>query len=231
MRDKITESRLTRRSILRRGAVVGTATVVGIPALSGTVFATDCPKSPGYWANHDWCSYPGISNSTTLQAHGLDCSDATSEMELRETGVSMTLEEWQEFLLAPTRGDATTKMAQTLLTTVLNFQITNNCVDTYVDLSSYGVTETTIRDVKRKAEEWLESSPFDGNTDVKYGWDAGGFDGEPYKDVLDAYNNNEFDIGCPSCRDEEDEKDEKDEKGEHEWKDEKDEKGEHEWKD
>ena len=191
----------TRRDILRSGAIAGTATLASVPLLSGTALAYDCPRTKGYWANHDWCAIDAVAESKSLQAKGLDCENAeTATLALRNTGVEKTIDEWRAFLLAPPRGDAVTKMGQRLLTTVLNFQLIGASADERVDLTPYGVEEETVRTVKRRAETWLKSSSFDQPGFERRGWDDGGFDGEPYANVLGAFNERKLDIAYPPCQ-------------------------------
>jgi hypothetical protein len=206
---------ITRRSVLRRGAFAAGAAVVGTAGFSGNAAATICPRTPGFWANHDWCSVPNGGGSTVGEAlSGIDCSDPESEYTLPQTGVSKTMAEWQAFLLQPTRGDKAVKLAQTLLATKLNFQLRSStdsgpeeeqdCVyqttdfSAYgIDLTNYGFDENNVAKVSALADSWLEHSNFPGEqrdwTVLRAGKPV---DGEALKDILDAFNNGTLGLNC-----------------------------------
>ncbi|WP_284011205.1 hypothetical protein [Haloarcula pelagica] len=230
MTDKDTETRVTRRSVLRQGAFAAGAVAIGTVGLSGTAAATICPRTPGFWANHDWCSVPNGGGSTVGESlSGIDCSDPSSEYTLPQTGVSKTMEEWQAFLLKPTRGDKAVKLAQTLLATKLNFELRSSkdsgpedeqdCVyqatdfsDYGIDLRDYGFDENNVAKVSALADSWLEHSNFPGEqrdwTVVRAGKPV---DGEALKDILDDFNNGALGLDC-ECGGETDSDDEKREK-------------------
>ena len=159
----------TRRSVLRLGAMSALGIGIGIPAVSGSVAATSCPRTPGYWANHPeaWkVEYPYTIN-----------------------GYEFT----PDNLLDPSKGDKTLIMAKHLLATILNFQNRKSENDPCVDEPVKG-SEYNVRDMKRKAEQWLESA-----TPGQKSWYAGEMDGEPIKNVLDAFNNNPQKLGLEGC--------------------------------
>lgn len=208
---------LSRRTVLRRGAIATGVATLGVGGLSGSALASDCPRTPGFWANHDWCAVdtnpdddepvPGDSVAASIGIYGGegDCPDQGSEYCL--VGVCKTMSEWQAFLVQNTNGDKGAIMAKTLLATSLNFQrrpsSDPDCVDNSTDFSEFGLEETTtIRDVKRRAEDWLQASAFPDGQKQKQ-WTVKGMDGEPLKNVLDAFNNGNIDgLDCDCTGDE-----------------------------
>lgn len=214
---------ISRRSVLQRGAIAGGMLAVGVTGFSGTALASDCPRTPGFWANHDWCDVlvdPNDPDSASIaEAVGIDdgtdpCPDPGAELCLtfEDTGedvtqaVCKTMKEWQMFLVANTRGDKAMKMAQTLLATNLNFSLRpsddGTCVDRSVDFSSFGLEETTtVRDVRQRAEAWLEASGWDDTSVRRWTVNVDGtdVDGEPLKNVLDAFNNGEIETLDCDC--------------------------------
>lgn len=167
----------TRRTVLRQSAVLATATMGGAVSFSGSAVAHKCPRTPGYWANHEWPD--------------------TIEDPFTIGGVTKPIEEWQEFLVSPPKGDKAAIMATHLIATILNFQFhapdDPGCVDE--PLEEYG--GRTIRELKREAEDWLASSSFDSEAKQR-SWTVAGVNGEPLKNALDAFNNNQLDLDC-SC--------------------------------
>jgi hypothetical protein len=211
-------TRLPRRTVLR-GAIAAGAVSTGLVGFSGSVLASACPRTPGFWANHNWCEVPIDPNepegTSVAESIDLDCNDIENDeycLGGTDSDVCKTMEDWQDFLVMSTKGDKGVKMAQTLLATILNFQratddsdnlgtIDATCEAKEVDFSAYdfGLDETTtVIEVKRRAEDWLEDSNFD---DSQTQWTVDGVDGEPLKSVLDAYNNGEIeelDCNCPA---------------------------------
>lgn len=212
MTERDSQSELYRRAVLRRGAFVVGATTVGLAGFSGTALATFCPRTPGFWANHDWCEVIADPDDDESVAFSIGIDDADGECPdegatycLAGTGECKTMEQWQDFLVAPPRGNKGHIMAKHLLATILNFQRRpgndrdDTCVNRAVDFSEFGLDETTTLDVvKDRAEQWLQASNFPGD---QRRWTVGGVDGEPLKNVLDAFNNaniEELDCNCLS---------------------------------
>jgi hypothetical protein len=206
---------LSRRTVLRRGAIAAGAATVGVPALSGSASASDCPRTPGFWATHDWCAVDTnpdddepVPEDSVAASLGLyngegDCPDQGAEYCLEQTGVCRTMSEWRDFLTHHPRGDTGVIMGQTLLATVLNYQrrpsTDDTCVDRRTDFSEYGLEETTtVREVRRRAEDWLAASNFPAS---QRQWTVDGVDGEPLKNVLDAFNNGQIEsLDCDCTR-------------------------------
>lgn len=202
---------LSRRRVLKRTALATGVAAVGVGGFSGTAVASDCPRTPGFWGTHDWCTVDTnpsddepVPEDSVAEAIGLDCPDPTGEYCLDGTGVCMTMDEWMDLLLANTRGDKSHIMAKHLLATTLNFwrrPIDDpSCTDREVDFSAYGLDQTTtIIDVRGQAADWLAATSFpDGQ---QRHWMADGVDGEPLKNVLDAFNNgtlDTLDCDCPA---------------------------------
>ncbi|AKU07003.1 hypothetical protein [Haloferax gibbonsii] len=188
----------TRRSVLRLGAMSALGIGIGIPAVSGSVAATMCPKTPGYWANH--AEYSDPEDNWAVLGEG-----PNSEYTLR--GVTKTHDEWREFLVAPTKGDKANIMAKHYLAIILNLR---NRPGNDPGCTSGGATIQygyyagyTIEEVKNMAGTWLSNSSWGSNGNGKQtSWYAGGVDGEKLKDTLDAFNNNPGSLGldCP-CND------------------------------
>lgn len=164
---------LSRRSVLKRGTAIAVGVGVGIPGLSGSAAATACPRTPGYWTNHDWPS-TGLEKVNEKLAVSFE-----------------TVADGQTFLAAPPRGDKGQIMATHLIATVLNFQNLGSAVDvdeTVTDVTGDGDPES-FREIKRLAEDWLDASAF---PDPQRRWvvtSAPVRDGEVLKDELDAFNN------------------------------------------
>lgn len=205
---------ISRRKVLQRGALAVGAVSIGVTGFSGTVLAHGCPRTPGFWANHNWCEVvanPDNGNTVGDSLPGISCAngDATGTYELAGTGVSKTMSGWQEFLTSPPKGDKSLIMAKHLLATELNFHRRSgddgDCVDEEIDLSEFGLGETTIRDVKRDAADWLRASsfgspmPFTKQKSWTVTVDGTDVDGEPLKDVLDAFNNGQLDLTDCDC--------------------------------
>lgn len=192
---------LTRRSVLRRSAATAGAVSIGVVGFSGSAAAHYCPRTPGYYANHDWCTIIANSETGTTLADllGLSCSNGqmSGSIELVGTGVSKTASEWQDFLVAPPRGDKGHIMAKTFLAARLNTfrreEDDEGCLDESIDLSAYGLGTASVRDVVHMAADWLRASNFDG---PQRSWTVDGVDGEPLKDVLDAFNNGTLGLDC-----------------------------------
>ncbi|MBC9985679.1 MULTISPECIES: Tat pathway signal protein [Haloferax] len=192
--------RPTRRSVLRLGAMSALGIGIGIPAVSGSVAATMCPKTPGYWANNPDYSSP-TDNWAVLGPNG------DTNYALR--GVTMTHDEWREFLVAPTKGDKANIMAKHYLAIVLNLRnrpgddpgcTSDGATIQYGDYAGY-----TIEEVKNMAGNWLGNSAWsNGGKQKSWYVSVGGdmVDGEPLKDTLDAFNNDPGSLGldCP-CND------------------------------
>lgn len=165
----------TRRDILRRGAVLGGVTVAGVAVASGSAWATECPRTPGYWANHAWPD--------------------TIDDPFTVGDVTRPISEWKSFLVSSTKGDKADILAQHLIATILNFQHQaaedSACVD--VAIEEYG--GRTMREIKADAQGWLQASAFD--TDAKQTtWMVDGTDGEPLKNALDDFNNHRLGLDC-----------------------------------
>jgi len=206
---------MTRRGVLRRGAVAAGAVTVGVSGFSGSALGSFCPRSHGYWANHDWCELLVDPDATTpvweCLADDGDCPEREGTYTL--AGDERTLMMWKAFLTDPDRGDKAAIMGKAVLATALNFcrlpprpdgcdsasdcDQDGSCAYEKLDLSEYGIeTEMNVAEVKNTAFEWLRASNW-GTDDEQRSWtveldDGTTLDGEPYKDALDAFNNGEL---------------------------------------
>ncbi len=159
---------------MKKSALTAVALGVGIPAVSGTAAATSCPRTPGYWMNHDWPE-GGLTKVND------------------KLGTSFqSVEEGQEFLKMPTRGDKGIIMATHLIATILNFQGRDGSEPTCVD-AYFPKYDTTVRKAKQNAESWLDDSSF---PNAQRSWTVSGVDGEELKNILDAFNNNDLRLDC-----------------------------------
>lgn len=169
-----------RRTVLRSIAVAAGATTVGSALFTGTVAATCAPRTPGYWANHD---FPGtaLGEGGRLQ---------------KVTGIEQGQEAWQEFLLQPARGDKAIILGQHLVATVLNFQYRTSSPDDCVRQPIDG-SDGTVEGVRNEAAGWLAASawPDDRQSSWVVEVDGEAVDGEPLKDILDAFNNDPSQLG------------------------------------
>lgn len=187
------EPELSRRSILKTGATTAAVVGVGVPAFSGTALATACPRTPGYWKNHDW---PDGTPSGLQQVND----------NLGEAGLALsfdTVGEGQEFLNEPTRGDKGRILLKHFIATTLNYQFRrpgDACVSTpVVDVDGDG-TKESVNTINTYVKNWLAESGWTEGTSVRswYIPTATVPDGEVLKDALDDWNNNRFDVdGCP----------------------------------
>lgn len=181
---------LNRRTLLKSSAVAG-GLVVGIPALSGVAVATCEPRTPGYWANHEW---PGEDDGQggleeVNEIPGIDFADE---------------DEGRAFLKEPARGDKAMILAKHLIATTLNFQLRDPGEDDCVreplaelsDLSDTTDYPNTVEGVKAAAENWLEMSAFPDPVRDWIVMDADYPDGEWLKDELDRFNNGRLDLDC-----------------------------------
>lgn len=185
----MSDHQFTRRRLLTATATAAT-TAGMLGAATGSAAASACPRTPGYWANHDWPS------------------SGRRQVNAKLPGVEFeTVAAGQAFLLAPPRGDKGHILAKHLTATILNFQGVPACdtdadfcpcIDTPVrDVDGDGDPES-VREAKRLAEDWLAASAF---PDPQRRWRAGGLDGEALKDLLDDFNNNRLVLpGCPCVR-------------------------------
>ncbi|WP_231727902.1 Tat pathway signal protein [Haloferax profundi] len=150
---------------------------LGIPAVSGSAAAWECPRTPGYWANHGdekaW--------DTVGDTYGLT----------------------PETLLKPAKGDKAKIMAKHLVATKLNFQNRNDpdpCVDDPIEYGPFAGEDMNMRAVKRLAEDWMEASNY---PDKQKRWhvtiDGEKVDGEPIKNTLDMFNNDPSKLGLYGC--------------------------------
>lgn len=191
---------ITRRSILQRGTIATGVALVGVGAISGTVAASQCPRTPGYWMNHDWPGEgftPGPDGNTGL--------DQVNERIPRIT--FQTEAAGQEYLKQPAKGDKGYIMSFHLIATILNFQLAGSakktCFDAGVevkDVTGDGEPET-MRQIKQLAEDWLDASNFPSEQSTWYVPSATVPDGEILKDLLDRFNNDRL-LVC-NCTDEE----------------------------
>lgn len=190
-------SGLNRRTVLRRGTAAAATGVVGVGVFSTTVAAHSCPRTPGYWMNHEWPS------------------SGERQVNAKLPGPDRTEAEWRAYMREPKRGDKGRIMAFHLIATILNFQLTGRCydVDTPVaDVVGTSKDDTisvdgwsgaeTFREIKRLAEDWLAASNFPNS---QRSWTVPGAlveDGEVLKDLLDAFNNNNL-LECTCTENEE----------------------------
>ncbi len=184
MEDISGRLRISRRSLLRQGTFVSGAVMIGVAAGSGTVLASDCPRTPGYWRNHDWPEYDPDDQNT----------DILDQVYSKVGKKFDSVEDGQDFLGQPKRGDKGLIMATHLIATILNFQYRPPPDDKFCVDAELNRFEGTVRDNKRAAEGWLEYSAF---PDEQRSWiNDKGVDGEPLKDALDAFNNNALGLDC-----------------------------------
>lgn len=159
---------------MKKSALTAVAFGIGIPPVSGTAAVTACPRTPGYWMTHNWPD------------GGLD------QVNVKLGTNFATVEDGQAYLKMPTRGDNGVIMAIHLIATILNFQgrarSEPTCIDSYLDQYN-----TTVRQAKRDAEQWLADSNY---SRPQRSWGVGGVDGEELKNILDAFNNNALDLDC-----------------------------------
>lgn len=213
---------MTRRGVLRRGAFAAGAVTVGVAGFSGTAVASFCPRTPGYWANHDWCEVTmGSEYSVGECVFGSEldptapCEAGAAVDDICESGtktfvgLEKTMREWQAFLTGRTRGDKAYIMAKHVVATRLNFwrrpggERDTSCIDQDLDLSAYGLGTMSLNEVQRRASQWLAAS--DWPDPVRSWWvdvDGTATDGEPLKNVLDDFNNGRLDLddcNCPSA--------------------------------
>lgn len=177
---------VTRRTVLSKGAATTVALGVGTAAFAGTGTATSCPRTPGYWMNHDW---PSTWRNVNERIDEIDFGSVA---------------EGQAFLGEPKRGDKGQIMAVHLVATILNFQNQSPgspCLTTGVrDVDGDGHLES-VGDggIKPLAQEWLNTSDWTPENPLRT-WTVPGAtvpDGEVLKDGLDDFNNNRFDLeGC-----------------------------------
>ncbi|RDZ65381.1 Tat pathway signal protein [Haloferax sp. Atlit-12N] len=168
----------TRRSVLRLGAMSALGIGIGIPAVSGSVAATiDCPKTPGYWANHP---------------------ETWPDEDLTIAGKEGSNEYWRGILLDPPKGDKAKIMLKHYIATVLNLRtLQSGCTSAEI---KYGYYEGyTIEQVKNMAGTWLRHTSSWQNGRKQTRWyvkvDREMVDGEKLKDTLDAFNNNPASLG------------------------------------
>lgn len=202
------DSTFTRRSVLQRAAVSSAALGVGVPALTGVAAATKCPRTPGYWQNHDWPGEgddPDVEEDTGLEQvnqalpptcdGGAPCPPETVNFASEDEG--------RAFLEQSTRGDKGLIMASQFVATVLNYQFQGgggkgSCVTAGVaDVDGDGELES-MNEIVEYAQQWLIESSF---PDRQMTWrveDAPVQDGEVLKDYLDAWNNANS-LGLPGC--------------------------------
>lgn len=181
---------MSRRSLLRKGAATSVVLGIGIPAFSGSAAATFCARTPGYWINHDW---------------PVGAFEAVNGIP----GVKFTsVEDGQEFLKAPTRGDKARIMATHFIAFVINNQAAfDACVkNPAVDVTGDGEKES-MNKVANYTRQWLQELVDSGWT-LDDGPEVNSWyvdeeevpvpNGEVLKDAIDDYNNHLFDIeGCP----------------------------------
>lgn len=187
----------SRRSVLRKGALVASLGAVGLPAVTGTAAATNaCPRSPGYWKNH-WTDKFG--ESLTIPPAG-----------------TMTKEEIRTILWAAPGGDTVTIMAKHYIVTYLNLLRRPDpdlaCANMLVEVEGIGVVQW--EKVKNAAQKWLRLNGWDGGAysdhrswspSVAVDGRSWSVDGETLKDALDAFNNARFDeLDCDCDGDEPD---------------------------
>lgn len=159
---------LSRRDLLRKGAVGTGAATVGIAAFSGTSVAGctskhRCARTPGFWKNHKemWHGY-----------EFLYLEYFTTEFEVRRRHNYFS--EWHgrpsvwEILHTKPKGDKSIIMAHHLIAALLN--------------KKAGVEWECVKPTIDKARKWLTHHPI--GSDQRH-WDGG----EEIKDRLDAYNN------------------------------------------
>lgn len=175
-----TDDGITRRNLLRVTGIGAGVGLVGIGGSADQAAATYCPRSPEYWAEHDWPETGRIGDPFVL----VDRDD--------ERSVAV----WQLFLARDPDEDKGVVMARHLLAAYLNFQFRStddpDCVDQ--PLSAYG--GRTIRELKAEARRWLVASNW---PDEQLDWVVDGVDGEPLKDALGAFNHGqlpELDCSC-----------------------------------
>lgn len=201
---------ITRRSVLRNGVATAGLAAVGVGSFSGTALASACPRTPGFWANHDWCEVLTSGSKEKNIIGSITCKeDGSAEGTYTLKGVEKDMSGWQSFLVSPIRGDKAKIMAKQLLAAKLNAfrrpggDRDDECFNKPIDMSEYGLDEvTTVDDVVTRGSAWLAGSSFDSSerqkdwvVDDVYNAD-GPVDGEPLKNILDAFNNGQLNLDC-----------------------------------
>lgn len=170
----------SRRAVLRRGTLAAVATTAGVGAFSGTAAASDCPRTPGYWMNHEW---PSTWRNVNDRIFGVSFGSPS---------------EGRAFLAEPARGDKAKIIADQLIASILNFQVVGgpegDCYDVYegvADVDGDGDLESVF-EIKGYAQNWINQSAFQ---DPVRSWTVSTArvpDGEILKNYLDTYNNNDL---------------------------------------
>lgn len=161
-------NRQSRRTVLKKGAVLTGVGVVGIAGTAGTAVASNpehCPRTPGYWANHFPEGWP-VDDEGDLLPIWL-CSDRYTE------GGTPSLEDLRDMLLEPPRGDKTVIMRKHLIAAKLNLLVSGSYM--FEDPSC----REDAKETAAEAEEWL--CDHSGNPRR---WNGG----ESLKDTLEAFN-------------------------------------------
>lgn len=187
----------SRRSVLRKGALVASLGTVGLPAVTGPAAATnDCPRPPAYWRNN-WTDKFG--SSVTIPPAG-----------------RMTKDEIRTVLWTAPGEDTVTIVAKHYVATYLNLMHRPDpdlaCANLLVEVEGIGIVHW--EHVKNAAQGWLRLNGWNGGAYSDHrswspsvavdgrGWTV---DGETLKDALAAFNNAQFDdLDCDCDGDEPD---------------------------
>lgn len=185
---------INRRTLLKRGGQSALLLGVGTVGFSGTALASDCPRTPGFWANHDWCDIMSGSNSVGENV-GVNCPGTSGDVTFG--GITKTMPEWQAFLVAPTRGDKAKILGKHFVATTLNFQRRPRDDKACKDKSLSQFNDKSIRDIRQDVKAVLEDLAktvdwSDPNVKAMKKWNGL----EPYKDALDAFNNGTLGLDC-----------------------------------
>lgn len=173
----------SRRSILKSGALLAGG-AVGLPLVTGSVAATGCAYTPGYWRNHTDV-WPGearhIHFGTTGDHGGNGDSNAYYYFD-SEANDNLTV---LQIFEAPVRGDKSLIMAKAYAAAILNGR--NETQDWCIH--GWESSDREVRDSEKNylelAQEFFDMYPPGSGVRRWHGY-------EYVKDALDAYNNGEM---------------------------------------
>lgn len=167
--------RPSRRTVLKRGALLSGMAVVGSAGFVGSAAASTpehCPRTPGYWANHFPEGWPQDAEGDLLPVSVCE--------EYTENG-DPSLADLRDYLLMPPRGDKTVIMGKHLIAAKLSLLVSGSGM----------FDEGCKREIERvagAAEDWLCEEGGIGSG-VRGPWPG---DTEEWKDTLDDFNNGEY---------------------------------------
>lgn len=179
--EKMTTPGTSRRSVLRSGALIAGAGVVGLPAFTGSAAAHGCAFTPGYWKNHPEAWMP---KDEDAHIHFTTSSDhADGQFYYYKTDDEET--SCMDILWMKPKGDKTIIMAHHFIAAILNGRNDTQdwCVLGYDGPQGEGKNPTydKSKDYIELAMEFFEKHPL--------GSGARKWDGYEYvKDKLVDYN-------------------------------------------